>query len=89
MADVSIIEAVGHIEGDRIEAVGEIGNAVYVYDVTPDVYTGETTVDPNFDGTTLGTAHKLVTNDITVRPIQVESVTNLSGGRTVYIGGII
>lgn len=89
MAEVSIIEAVGRIEGDKIEAFGEIGNPVYIYDITPDVYTGETTVDPDFDGITLGTAYKLVTNDITVRPIQVEQVSNLSGGITVYIGGII
>ena len=53
-----------------------------------DTYTGETIVTPDFNGTTLETAHKLVTDDITVNPIQVENVSNLSGGITVYIGGI-
>ena len=53
------------------------------------VYDGATAVDPDFDGITLGTAHKLVQTDITVNPIQVESVSNPYGGRTVYIGGII
>lgn len=54
-----------------------------------DTYTGEMVVTPDFYGTTLGTAHKLVTDNITVNPIQVENVSNLSGGITVYIGGII
>lgn len=53
-----------------------------------DIYTGQTEVSPDFVGTTLETARKLLTDDIVVKPIQVESVSNLSGGRTVYIGGI-
>ncbi len=56
--------------------------------VETDIYTGQTEVNPDFVGTTLETAHKLLTDDIVVKPIQVESVSNLSGGRTVYIGGI-
>jgi len=40
-------------------------------------------------GLTLNTAHKVVNKDITINPIQVETVSNMSGGSTVYIGGII
>lgn len=57
--------------------------------VSGDIYTGETTVTPNFNSATLYTAHKLLTDNITVNPIQVENVSNLGGGITVYIGGII
>lgn len=56
--------------------------------VETDIYTGQTEVNPDFVGVTLETARKLLTDDIIVKPIQVESVSNLSGGRTVYIGGI-
>lgn len=55
----------------------------------PDVYTGETVVDPDFVGKVLNTRQKLLTSDISVNPIQVEEVSNISGGVTVYIGGII
>lgn len=53
------------------------------------IYGGETVVIPDFDSIVLETAHKLVTGDITIEPIQVERTSNLSGGVTVYIGGII
>lgn len=56
--------------------------------VETDIYTGQTEVNPDFVGVTLETSRKLLTDDIVVKPIQVESVSNLSGGRTVYIGGI-
>lgn len=54
-----------------------------------DAYTGETVVCPDFVGRTLETAHKFLAEDIKVSPIQVENVSNLSGGITVYIGGIL
>ncbi len=84
---------------DKIVLDGELSLNIPL-DGTPDkvlkvaeydapVYTGETTVDPDFTGTVLQTAQKIVTNNITVNPIQVESVSNIQGGRTVYIGGII
>lgn len=55
----------------------------------PDLYTGETVVNPDFVGKVLNTRQKLLTSDISVNPIQVEEVSNTSGGVTVYIGGII
>lgn len=54
-----------------------------------DIYTGAVDISPDFDGVILATAHKLVTDDIIVAPIQVENVSNTSGGVTVYIGGIV
>ncbi len=68
---------------------GEVGIITKVVEHDLPVYTGATTVDPDFDGTVLMTAQKVVNQNITVNPIQVESVSNPTGGRTVYIGGII
>ena len=62
---------------------------IMVTDYDTPVYTGETTVNPDFIGRVLQTAQKTVMNNIVVNPIQVESVSNIQGGRTVYIGGII
>lgn len=68
---------------------GEPSNVIKVVERDAPVYTGATEVDPDFAGVVLETAHKIVLSDITVNPIQVESVSNPQGGRTVYIGGII
>lgn len=54
-----------------------------------DEYHGAYIVDPDFEGITLGTRNKLMRDDVTVNPIEVSEVSNLSGGITVYIGGII
>lgn len=68
---------------------GTPDKVIKVTDYDAPVYTGETIVNPDFNGTVLQTAQKIVANNITVSPIQVESVSNIQGGRTVYIGGII
>ena len=52
-------------------------------------YTGTYDVNPDFVGTSLQTAGKVLTQNVNVHPIQVEDVSNPQGGRTVYIGGII
>lgn len=81
-----------HIDGDMsldIPVDGEAGTVIKVMEHDLPVYTGATTVEPDFDGTVLMTAQKVVNQNITVNPIQVESVSNPMGGRTVYIGGII
>lgn len=51
-------------------------------------YEGEYEVQPSFEVQTLPTAHKLLANNLTVDAIEVSTVSNLSGGNTVYIGGI-
>lgn len=52
-------------------------------------YDGPYEVDPAFEETTLSTANKVLEDDIVVNPIEVARVSNLSGGRTIYIGGLI
>ena len=68
---------------------GESGTVIKVVERDAPTYIGQTVVNPDFDGIVLETAQKIVLSDITVNPIQVESVSNPMGGRTVYIGGII
>ena len=68
---------------------GTPDKVIRVMDYDAPVYTGETTVNPDFIGKVLQTAQKTVISNITVNPIQVESVSNIQGGRTAYIGGII
>lgn len=53
-----------------------------------DPYTGDYVVDPSFVKSALPTKDKLLLEDVTVNPIEVARVSNLSGGTTVYIGGI-
>lgn len=52
-------------------------------------YRGQTVVDPDFVGVRLPTKNTSVYSDIDVNAIQVDTVSNPSGGDTVYIGGII
>lgn len=62
------------------------GNLTIPAYVDVDIYDGAYEVDPDFVGTTLPTQNKTLTNDIVVKPIRVDRVSNPSGGITVYIG---
>lgn len=62
--------------------------AAEVVSVGGDPYAGEYAVDPDFTGHTLPTKNKLLLENVVVNPIEVTSVSNTSGGKTVYIGGI-
>lgn len=52
-------------------------------------YEGEYEVNPSFELQKLLTAHKYLSDDVRVNAIEVSTVSNPSGGNTVYIGGII
>lgn len=67
------------------QIIGVLSIPTYV-DV--DIYEGDYEVAPSFENQTLETRDKTLTEDILVKAIEVQSVTNLSGGKTVYIGGI-
>ncbi len=63
-----------------------------LHEVAPsdiDTYDGEYTVDPDFTQQVLRTKSKLMNENVTVNAIEVQRVSNASGGRTVYIGGLI
>lgn len=58
-----------------------------VVGVQGDPYEGSYVVDPKFESITLETKNKVLSNDVTVNPIEVARVSNPSGGKTVFIGG--
>lgn len=67
--------------------------AVYFGEIVPiddhPAYTGAYEVDPKFTAQKLATNGKKMLDDVTVEAIEVQRVSNTSGGRTVYIGGLI
>ena len=67
--------------------------AVYFGEIVPigdsPAYTGTYNVDPKFTAQKLATNGKKMLDDVTVEAIEVQRVSNTSGGRTVYIGGLI
>lgn len=54
-----------------------------------EIYRGDYAVKPEFTEQKLPTKNKLLTDDVSVMAIEVQRVSNTSGGRTVYIGGLI
>lgn len=69
---------------DRDEVESIVKEAVMEY--MPDVYDGEHIVTPMVDGQTLGTAQKIVQEDIVVEAIPYSEVSNETNGKTVTIG---
>ena len=67
--------------------------AVYFGEIVPiddlPAYTGTYNVDPKFEAQKLATNGKKMRDDVTVEAIEVQRVSNTSGGKTVYIGGLI
>lgn len=76
------------ITGSLTETAVINGTIVIPTYVDVDLYSGDYDVSPDFTGKTLGTANKTLTDNITVKPIEVQTMSNSSGGLTVYIGGI-
>ncbi len=54
-----------------------------------ELYKGDYAAKPKFTEQKLPTKNKLLTDDVSVMAIEVQRVSNTSGGRTVYIGGLI
>lgn len=83
------LSAIGSLNGALSSAACITGEMVIPTYVDVDIYDGDYRVSPNFIGKTLPTANKTLTQDVVVESIRVDSVINLAGGNTVYIGGII
>ena len=82
------LSVIGTLSGSLSPPVaihGELNVPIYI-DV--DLYSGDYDVSPDFTGKTLDTANKTLTDNIMVKPIEVQTMSNSSGGLTVYIGGI-
>ena len=83
------LSVAGTITG-RLSALESLSGKMNIPEVVGvTLYDGEYVVSPDFEGSILETKDKLLRQDVTVNPIEVQTVSNLSGGKTVYIGGII
>lgn len=69
----------------ELDLYGELSGSI----VTGGTYIGSYEVEPAFVEQILNTKNKIMVDDVDIHPIQLESVSNESGGNTVYIGGII
>ena len=69
--------------------VVDFGQLFEISDSGIETYRGAYLVEPDFTEQTLCTKNKKMLNDVTVNAIEVQRVSNESGGRTVYIGGLI
>jgi hypothetical protein len=86
------VSLLNQIDGElslNAEYEGEIGDVIVVAEHDLPTYTGPTVINPDFVGTSLPTKNKVLAQNITIKPIEVQTVSNLAGGKTVYIGGII
>lgn len=54
-----------------------------------EIYRGDYVVEPDFTEQVLATKNKMLMDNVKVSAIEVQRVSNTSGGRTVYIGGLI
>ena len=81
---VNISGALSSIQGLE----GTLATDVVIVRPIPE-YDGEYIVDPSFDEQILETKDQRMTDDVTVNAIMVNTVSNPSGGNTVYIGGLI
>ena len=52
-------------------------------------YEGDYDISPKFEDQTLPTKNKTLNADILVNAIKVSRVSNSTGGKTIYIGGLI
>lgn len=83
------INTIGTLIGHLSSPASISGEMVIPTYIDVDIYDGDYRVSPDFVGKTLPTANKTLTQDVVVESIRVDSVINLAGGNTVYIGGII
>jgi len=68
------------LEIDMSQTVSVIGELAYP------MYGGPYEATPTVDGLTLATRRRSMSDDVSIEPIPIGSVSNASGGRTVTIG---
>lgn len=75
-----------HLAGAIRPGIGLVGHVALP--VGYDKYTGDYVIRPEFQDRVLETSQKLMSDDVVVRAIEVQRVSNVEGGLTVYIGGL-
>ena len=69
------------------EITADFGSLSIIGRCHHETYDGTYEVLPPFSRQTLNTHNKLMTDDLTVRPIEVSRTSNPQGGNTIFIGG--
>ena len=69
------------------EITADFGNLYISGRCHHETYDGTYEVIPTFSRQTLNTYNKLMTDDLTVRAIEVSRTSNPQGGNTIFIGG--
>lgn len=77
-----------HADDIDMHVPAKAAAVVYLGGDTCERYVGEHDVVPNFEQQVLPTKDKKMSEDVTVQAIPVSTVSNLSGGNTVFIGGV-
>lgn len=83
-----VLTGTGTLSGELRSELSSLSGLVRQSTTVP-YYGGEYTVEPDWETQTLQTRGYLMADDVTVEGIYINSVQNLSGGNTVYIGGEI
>lgn len=65
--------------------IGKLNISFGVKNYLPE-YTGDYTVTPKVEAQTLKTAGKCMTEDLRIKAIPYYNVSNMAGGKTIYIG---
>lgn len=78
--DGLVIDAGLSIGMDMSQTVSVIGELAYP------MYEGPYDATPTVNGLTLATRRRSMSEDVSIEPIPIGSVSNASGGRTVTIG---
>ena len=84
--DLDIEEYELELEEDSFDF--DLGYAINITEYTGIPYEGPYSLTPRFFDQYLPTKHKTLDDDVKFEAIEVSRVSNLSGGKTVYIGGI-
>ena len=74
---------------DNNSFVADFGPIFEISGSGVEIYQGDYIVEPNFTEQVLATKNKMLTDNVKVSAIEVQRVSNTSGGRTVYIGGLV
>jgi hypothetical protein len=86
--DLEIEEDIFDLEIDSQEYDLEIDEIVEVINLEGDIFDGSYIYTPKFIQQIIETRNKTLKDNITLEAIEVARVSNTSGGKTVYIGGI-
>lgn len=85
--DLELEEDIFDLELDCQEYDLDLGCAINIIEFHGDIFEGDYVYKPKFVEQIIQTRNKLLEDNITFEAIEVSKVTNLAGGKTVYIGG--